>query len=967
MLPLYDAGRPVLRKQVNILPTKNRPRVELKHVSYDEALIGGIFVCSDITLGGHINELPQRRGFPPISLLPFTNTKKWIDSCQAKKPEVALEPFNLTARNYVKNQQQWNLQEIMRLPLKDCELLEYEIGYELLNTKALHFLHSCHELKASRDSYKRKTACFSSPSQSVASLVDAQYQYDNAHRETYRDTELLSEHLQFSPINITTSSSSVGDNVIYTGYRIFEKPLQWGSQPSAWPSIVNDMPFKPKKLRALISRTSSYATNESSRYSDGELGFAYNDVIWEKYLSELLEKVRVKWIILQTNNNIDNGDKMENIDAALIQHKHNCDWPVGPPRHQVSHQHQSVVLPQHLLLIPTCTSNTPHELIPLPSGYLSMHSMKQLSPTSEMKLGNNQLSSSIGNTQWESFRGAYIPLPCTPEMPHSHVDKHNLPSVLFPPHKLTPFPPLELPALFTDQVEDDITTPPWLQSVLLPSKRANASITPMSYQPTAQVLPGLLQRTESLVTEEVEPCMMTEEILMWTEEESISGATVPATTDHMDSTTSSPNLLSTNIEVTTKESTFIQGQNTSVSSESSSFNNRPSEGIEGDLGSLNFLLDTVGLPSLSKYQQLRQKQLEDNQDLRAKSLPDAQLAAPAPASCPMPKQRAAMHHIHQQNQLLLPPQQETSGKSIGEIPLEIFISEGLMEASSWLVADLAEQHSIHCRDYPLEDPLAMIIDGHTGVVLLTSEISQSREFLKNLVKAMTLIAYKFRVLWILNLQGIGSDSSGFMPGLYQSLSQFPCRTILRHTTNGRLAEMIASICKDCTAEAQLNHVDRTAYLHRPIFAALEKGATLDFTNPHSTNSNTSALPILQQHCEFLQLFPTCNFYIAAELLLKWPLSTLASLSTSDVLDGSRLQLRYDPALSDMMTLLQRHIGIRIPYEPHQLQQQLPMHHASDATLPLSQRTDESRHPQKHLQQAPVLSSAGYQVRNFPQL
>ena len=273
--------------------------------------------------------------------------------------------------------------------------------------------------------------------------------------------------------------------------------------------------------------------------------------------------------------------------------------------------------------------------------------------------------------------------------------------------------------------------------------------------------------------------------------------------------------------------------------------------------------------------------------------------------------------------------------------LKVMVSEGLMEASTWLVTALAQKHDIICRDFPLEDPIAIIIDTHTALMLLTEDIVSSKEVLKAVVKQMTKIAFKFRVLWILNIEpevvpepvqiqtGYASSSSsssstngpqGLILGLIQSLSQFPCRTILRHCSSEGLVDLIATACHDAAEEAWLNGVSLQNYTDRPIFNALERGREFSLNTNMNTNMNmnmnldrfhlTRPLPVLPQHCQYLQLYPTVNYYLAAELLINWPLHTLANLSQDQLLNETGMTLSYDPALKDMWSLMHRHIGLR---------------------------------------------------------
>jgi len=270
--------------------------------------------------------------------------------------------------------------------------------------------------------------------------------------------------------------------------------------------------------------------------------------------------------------------------------------------------------------------------------------------------------------------------------------------------------------------------------------------------------------------------------------------------------------------------------------------------------------------------------------------------------------------------------------AIEEAGLQVLVSEAQFEASPWLVTELARSHGIRCVDVQLEEPLALVVDGHTGVALLSHDMGADRAALKQIVKALTKVAFKFRVIWLLVVQVNGNEpgspasyqdqqkrlayASGYYTGLCQSLSQFPCRVVLRHCSSDTLAEQVAAVCADAQEEAQIGfNISSTAYFHRPLFAALERGEAIVsgidcISSCPSSASKHSTATVLPQHCQFLQLLPTMNFYSAAELLACWPLHELVTLPADELIARAPLQLPNPNAIRDMCALLGRHIGMR---------------------------------------------------------
>lgn len=281
---------------------------------------------------------------------------------------------------------------------------------------------------------------------------------------------------------------------------------------------------------------------------------------------------------------------------------------------------------------------------------------------------------------------------------------------------------------------------------------------------------------------------------------------------------------------------------------------------------------------------------------------------------------STMQQLSTQQQTLLRPLPPTA---IEEAGLQVMVSEAQLEASPWLVTELARSHRIHCVDVALEEPLALVVDGNTGCCMLSHEMGADRAALKQTVKALTKVAFKFRVIWLLVVQVNGheqqralSSANGYYKGLCQSLSQFPCRVVLRHCSAKMLAAQVAEVCADAQEEAQICfNTSSSAYFHRPLFAALEKGEAvvsgIDYSSPAHAHAHAHATAtVLPQHCQFLQLMPTINFYVAAELLTCWPLHELVTLTPDELIAQAPLLLPKDNALLDMCALLGRHVGMR---------------------------------------------------------
>jgi hypothetical protein len=78
----------------------------------------------------------------------------------------------------------------------------------------------------------------------------------------------------------------------------------------------------------------------------------------------------------------------------------------------------------------------------------------------------------------------------------------------------------------------------------------------------------------------------------------------------------------------------------------------------------------------------------------------------------------------------------------------IFIYEYISEGGV-VVSLLAENHGISCIDVNLEDPVTVIVDNVTAICLIDEESISERPTLKNFLKQIAQLVFKFKRIWIL--------------------------------------------------------------------------------------------------------------------------------------------------------------------------------------------------------------------------
>jgi hypothetical protein len=209
-----------------------------------------------------------------------------------------------------------------------------------------------------------------------------------------------------------------------------------------------------------------------------------------------------------------------------------------------------------------------------------------------------------------------------------------------------------------------------------------------------------------------------------------------------------------------------------------------------------------------------------------------------------------------------------------EGPLTVLVSESFFEEHGAVIGELERSHHMRCVDCALESPVNLIVDATTAVCIVHSDAVKDKAQLKALVKQLTHVTFKFsRIHIVVTLEAGAPGSAGTTASrehqhscglltLTQALVRFPAQTSLWQCTNtpGVVANVLAQVCQQCTARAmQIDGATGRGYSCRPFLDSL-----------CCADARHTA------HCEFLQMFPTVNYYVAALLLHCLPLRCLVA-------------------------------------------------------------------------------------------
>jgi hypothetical protein len=185
-----------------------------------------------------------------------------------------------------------------------------------------------------------------------------------------------------------------------------------------------------------------------------------------------------------------------------------------------------------------------------------------------------------------------------------------------------------------------------------------------------------------------------------------------------------------------------------------------------------------------------------------------------------------------------------------------------------------------------------MVDGSTGVSIMFEPQLNDAVSLRSYLLQLTKVAFKYLRIWIVVVSKAMDTGSASYSTLLQSISNFPCEVNVRLTTAHRMAYVVRSVSDEVAKSA-----------------ARYEGLLRDDAGMAVTLNRLSE-PLFSAHTEFLQLFPSINFWVAAAMLST---STLASLCTADTIllpKGIRASMR--PMIDAFIECCKAHIGLEAP-------------------------------------------------------
>ncbi len=241
------------------------------------------------------------------------------------------------------------------------------------------------------------------------------------------------------------------------------------------------------------------------------------------------------------------------------------------------------------------------------------------------------------------------------------------------------------------------------------------------------------------------------------------------------------------------------------------------------------------------------------------------------------------------------------------------------------MSHLCQQHGISSLDFSLEEPVSFIIDDITCVCIanITYSITSTQE-LKNYVLKLSRLVHKWSTIWVIIYNPAESNSRSasyhqkiietYKIGLFKAVSRFPSRIIIREVhIETNLCALIYHICVQTSREYCIK-MDclREKFIDRQYFSAR------DFH--------------FEEMCEFLQFFPTINFYQAYLLLHHFGMYSLAITDPDHIL--AILKQIPKTSIHGLCTLLHRHIGIEVNSK------RIEYNHSTLSEVPLSIKSDK---------------------------
>jgi len=248
-----------------------------------------------------------------------------------------------------------------------------------------------------------------------------------------------------------------------------------------------------------------------------------------------------------------------------------------------------------------------------------------------------------------------------------------------------------------------------------------------------------------------------------------------------------------------------------------------------------------------------------------------------------------------------------------EPPLTVLISESFLTKHFPGVASTVSAMGVVMIDCPLQEPVSIVLDHLTAVCVVSAVAMENKTEVRGLVKKLSEITFKFSKIAVLVVLDFDpSEELKAHTGLNQALltltqavSRFPAAVTVRQCSSSPtdLAALLGQLCTQSLREAvTVLPVGASArHFHRPFLDRLQQ-------------CDAKYLA----HCEFLQLFPTLNFYTAAALLHHHPLRELVGQRVGALCELFARQYVCSEELRDQIkafvALLEAHAGLELHTE-----------------------------------------------------
>lgn len=209
-------------------------------------------------------------------------------------------------------------------------------------------------------------------------------------------------------------------------------------------------------------------------------------------------------------------------------------------------------------------------------------------------------------------------------------------------------------------------------------------------------------------------------------------------------------------------------------------------------------------------------------------------------------------------------------------PAALLISERVAEELPTLLAALQDQYDVRCFDCPLAPPVDFVVDRYTAIALLPAAGYLDRSAMTDFIRLLSSQAFKYTTMWILLLDDVEVPSSAealarikFM----HSLSNFPAQVVVRSIFSDDRRGSLRGFDREVAAHVQRA---RGAPEEWPVDATHMNRVMADAWDSNAT---------FRSQCEYLQLFPTMNFFLAVELLCRHSLRQLHVCDMDTVQSG----------------------------------------------------------------------------------